>query len=402
MNINKKSIIGLIMIFIIISINVFCISVDTKVNLVADVLIYRGSGVLSNSVISFEKFLDWKGLTWTECDDIYVENNDLLQNFRVIYFPGGDFSRYVSEINNIGLQHIKDFIGAGGGYIGICGGSYFACDRVNWRGNIYDYSLDLFNGIGYGPIEEIAPYIHYVMTIINIESSNPINQYEPISEDVMYYGGAAFYLEGNQDINVIGTYDRYNNDMGIINFNYGSGRVVLIGPHPEFEEDSTRDGVDFGEELDDNGTDWNLLWTCMDWLMNVPISLPPIPMPPKTPTITGPFEGKIKQTTNYSVTTTDPNGDNVSYFIEWGDNSTTGWTTTLPSGEYYNSSHTWSEEGDYIIKAKAKDIYGAESNWGTLTVSMPKSYIYDPIIELIMKLLKRFPFFEKILNNNYN
>ena len=39
---------------------------------------------------------------------------------------------------------------------------------------------------------------------------------------------------------------------------------------------------------------------------------------------------------------------------------------------YYGN---WSEEGEYIVKAKAKDPYGAESDWATLEVTVPKNKV---------------------------
>ena len=95
--------------------------------------------------------------------------------------------------------------------------------------------------------------------------------------------------------------------------------------------------------------------------------------PPEKPTITGESSGKPSTEYNYTFVSTDPEEDEISYYIDWGDNTSTNWTSTLISGEVYNTSHTWSEKGNYIIKAKTKDFYGAESNWETFTVSMPKS-----------------------------
>jgi len=57
-------------------------------------------------------------------------------------------------------------------------------------------------------------------------------------------------------------------------------------------KDSTRDGVVFGDDLLDLGTDWDLLWTCMDWLMVYQFSAPPVSLPPCTPSIIGPESGK--------------------------------------------------------------------------------------------------------------
>ena len=53
---------------------------------------------------------------------------------------------------------------------------------------------------------------------------------------------------------------------------------MLVGPHPEIEEDDSRDGAhNFAEELSDgpDGSDWPFLWTAVDWLRQQPITLPP-------------------------------------------------------------------------------------------------------------------------------
>lgn len=95
--------------------------------------------------------------------------------------------------------------------------------------------------------------------------------------------------------------------------------------------------------------------------------------PPDQPTISGSSSGKAGNIYNYTIFTTDQEGDEISYFVDWGDDSFEGWTRLLPSGEEYNVSHIWEEEGRYIIRVKAKDNYDNESEWSTLEVSMPKS-----------------------------
>jgi len=112
--------------------------------------------------------------------------------------------------------------------------------------------------------------------------------------------------------------------------------------------------------------------------------------PPNNPTITGPAEGTIKVATEYNFTTTDPDGDDVSYYIEWGDGTNSGWIGPSPSGDTRIESHTWTKKGTYIIKAKAKDAYGNESGWGSLSVTMPYSYNL-PFMQFWIKLFERFP-----------
>jgi len=110
---------------------------------------------------------------------------------------------------------------------------------------------------------------------------------------------------------------------------------------------------------------------------------------PNTPTITGEINGKIQTLYSYTIQTTDPCQDDVKYYIDWGDNTTT--TTGLnTSGVNITVSHMWNAEGNYSIKTKAIDEYGLESNWVTLTVTMP--CLYDkPIPQILDWLFQRFP-----------
>ncbi|HVQ01010.1 MAG TPA: hypothetical protein VMT57_05800, partial [Candidatus Thermoplasmatota archaeon] len=113
-----------------------------------------------------------------------------------------------------------------------------------------------------------------------------------------------------------------------------------------------------------------------------------INLPPDSPTITGPAQGKIKVKTSYNLTTTDPTSDDISYFIDWGDLTNSSWLGPYASGATVTQSHTWAAKGTYVIKAKAKDIHGAESDWGTLSVTMPYE---PPRFSLIHWMLDRFP-----------
>jgi len=343
---------------------------------IADVLIYSSYGAWADGVLAFEKFLKFKGLTWYECDGDYFENNNLIESFYAIHFPGGNSGYYIDNINSVGLQNIRDFVSAGGGYIGICAGGYFACDRIIWEGSTYDHPLDLFYGVGYGAIDEIAPWPNYAMTTININLSNPINKYEPSTEFILYYGGAAYYPDEGQEMNVIGTYDLFNNDPALINFHYGDGRVILIGPHPEIEEDSIRDGVIFGDNLQDLGTDWNIMWTCLDWLLGLPISKPPSPMPPNIPEISGPKIGKAGAEIEYTFNSVDPEGEELFYWIEWGDESMEEWIGPYKSSENVIIGHLWSEGGTYTIKVKVKDAIGMVSDWATFKVNIPRNRVF--------------------------
>ena len=112
--------------------------------------------------------------------------------------------------------------------------------------------------------------------------------------------------------------------------------------------------------------------------------------PPNIPTITGKKSGKVNTSYKYDVSTTDPEGGLVYYSIDWGDGSSTEWIGPKQSGSTQEIMHSWAEKGTYSVKVKAKDSFGAESDWVTLSVSMP--YSYDkPILPFLQLLFQRFP-----------
>ena len=111
--------------------------------------------------------------------------------------------------------------------------------------------------------------------------------------------------------------------------------------------------------------------------------------PPTAPTIDGPNKIKAKVDTDYTFNSTDPDGDDIAYYIDWGDGTNTGWTATHPSGEAITQTHQWAAKGTYTIKAKAKDVYGAESAFTDLSITVPRAQFVTESI--LIQLLKHFP-----------
>ncbi len=93
--------------------------------------------------------------------------------------------------------------------------------------------------------------------------------------------------------------------------------------------------------------------------------------PPETPTITGPTFVLKGRSYEYTVVTTDPNGDDVYYFVSWSGGDTTGWFGPYASGDEVTVSHSWDKTGFITVQARAQDIHGAKSGWGTLKAAIP-------------------------------
>jgi len=107
--------------------------------------------------------------------------------------------------------------------------------------------------------------------------------------------------------------------------------------------------------------------------------------PPTPPTITGPKSGSAGTSYDYDFVSTDSEGDKIFYYIEWGDGTKEDWFGPFPSGQKQTKSHTWTEQDTYIIKAKARDEHGAESDESQYEVTMPRNRVF-PTNTFIQKI----------------
>ena len=85
--------------------------------------------------------------------------------------------------------------------------------------------------------------------------------------------------------------------------------------------------------------------------------------PPAAPVLTGPESGTIDEMYTFNAVTTEPDGENVYYFFDWGDGSNSGWLGPYASGQQAAAQKSWSAAGNYTVRAKAKDINQVLSGW---------------------------------------
>jgi biotin--protein ligase len=248
----------------------FCLFIHCRKNptsslTVNDIGVFAGDGAWSESIPALRSMFHWMGYSVTE---LYPEDmvQEELKDFKALCFPGGDMVQYAQAIGPDGLSNIRRAIWDGTGYIGICGGGYFAASRVQWLGNPLSMtSLNLFQGVAEGPYDVIVPYPEYNMCTVNItDTLHAITSSLDRSMRILYYYGPSFTAEDTTQVNILGRYEA-NNAPAILNFTYGSGRVFLIGTHPEIEEDSDRDNCNFADGFDDDGSDWDLMMQATVW-----------------------------------------------------------------------------------------------------------------------------------------
>jgi agmatine/peptidylarginine deiminase len=122
-------------------------------------------------------------------------------------------------------------------------------------------------------------------------------------------------------------------------------------------------------------------------------------LPPDKPNIEGQKDGETGTLYEYMFSSIDPEGDDISYFIKWGDGNITNWSNYLDSGTPYYKNHEWTTQGIFTIEAKAKDTEGAESDWSNLEITMPKTktYIKTPFIRFLARYPYLFPILQRLL-----
>jgi len=106
----------------------------------------------------------------------------------------------------------------------------------------------------------------------------------------------------------------------------------------------------------------------------------------------GPSMGKINEEYTYTASTTDPDGDELYYMFDWGDEAYSEWIGPYSSGETVEASHTWTEKENYEMRVKAKDEHGIQSDWSdSLSVSMPKNKAISNDLAFL-RILEDYPF----------
>jgi VCBS repeat-containing protein len=122
----------------------------------------------------------------------------------------------------------------------------------------------------------------------------------------------------------------------------------------------------------------------------VSITVQPNAPPNKPSKPSGTSEGKLNTPYNYSTSTTDPNSHQLYYLWDWGDDTQSDWLGPYNSGATAEATHTWTVKAS-SVKVKAKDIYGAESDWSeSLPITMPLSqhYFMGPFVAFLHLIIR--------------
>ncbi|MDP6932880.1 MAG: BPL-N domain-containing protein [Myxococcota bacterium] len=235
----------------------------------ADVGIYAGHGGYGTGVTAASLAFSSAGMSIRTITAEDINTGRLKKKARTLYMPGGWAEHYVMDIDERGADAIMAFVDQGGGYLGVCAGSFYAAAEIDWGGTTYPYDLDLFPGTPAGPLVEIAPWPSYATTGVTLDSDHWIARDSARSTTTLYYGGPAFPVDDGSEVAVIARFD--DNDLpAIVALERGKGRVFLSSVHLEYDLTSESDGTGWPElekGISDPEADWLLLQRAALWLL---------------------------------------------------------------------------------------------------------------------------------------
>jgi hypothetical protein len=119
--------------------------------------------------------------------------------------------------------------------------------------------------------------------------------------------------------------------------------------------------------------------------------------PPIKPTINGPKVASANKQITYSFSSSDPQGHELWYYIDWGDGFIEDWIGPYDSGEEFELPHAWSS-GEYTIKVKSKDIADYRSPQSSLKINVIKDRMHSYNVELPKFMALFGMFWEKMIN----
>ncbi|WP_417732841.1 BPL-N domain-containing protein [Rosistilla oblonga] len=162
----------------------------------------------------------------------------ILEKFDVLIMPGGSGSKQAEKLGEEGRAVVKSFVRSGGGYVGICAGSYLASSQYTW-------SLGIVNA----RVWDRSHWARGTGTVsLGLSPSGRKVLKSKASELDVYYGqGPLLIPHDNPELpgyEVLATYETEIAKKGapvgamvgthaIVRTMFHDGRVLCFSPHPE-------------------------------------------------------------------------------------------------------------------------------------------------------------------------
>ena len=120
---------------------------------------------------------------------------------------------------------------------------------------------------------------------------------------------------------------------------------------------------------------------------------------PSAPEMEGPKVGKTGQYYDLSMSSSDFEGQDVYYYIDWGDGAIEYWFGPKNSSQTVTFSHKFKDAGSITITTKAKDTLDEISAESTLNILILKNRSQSEpfFLQVLNRLIDCFPVFKQLL-----
>ena len=207
----------------------------------SDILIYNDKGV---DPIGVENLLSWLNsfdMTRSFCikqiDNSCIKNSSWENDTDLLIVPGGADIPYHRLLRGTGCSKIRNFVEAGGSYLGICAGAYFGCSEIEFalRTKIevkQSRELCFFQGTASGPI--FKPFCYG-----SEKGASAAKVYSKIGEFYSYYnGGCTFSPIQENSAEILATYQEKDHKPAVVLCHCGKGKAILSGIHIEYSSNA--------------------------------------------------------------------------------------------------------------------------------------------------------------------
>jgi hypothetical protein len=160
-----------------------------------------------------------------------------LRRFDVVMFTGGSGSGQARALGQTGCREVKQFVEKGGGYVGICAGSYLACSGFAW-------------GLGLLNAKTLSPLWERGTAIVKIELTDRGREILGPRHgklDCLYFQGPIVGPAGAPELPEFEPLAFFRSEVAknntpkgimvnspaILTSRFGKGRVLCFSPHPE-------------------------------------------------------------------------------------------------------------------------------------------------------------------------
>jgi glutamine amidotransferase-like uncharacterized protein len=190
--------------------------------------------------------------------------NGSLWACEILSIPEGLGPTLEYKLTDEGLQAIREWVAAGGSYIGVRGSAAMTVQYSYFENIWTEFDLALINGTSY----EVEDLGHTTMTNVSInrDCTGPNLSDMPENMSVLFKTGRYILPNEGQELIYIANYT-HNNLPAMVASHYGEGNVFISSPHFEYEENGDRDGTSNFDSYDDPDSEWPLMLTISQWLV---------------------------------------------------------------------------------------------------------------------------------------